>query len=143
MTAILLLHLWFGVTRTAEIPAFEVYQTGYLSAYAPGLAERVMQRRIRLWDQLHPEYGYVPECLIALNEHEHLNSYVVVFYEAEGKHTRWLLCYVVDVAQEEHAEERYRRNLIGEVDYNTFQRYGNGPVTIALLPERRTTWEIK
>ncbi len=125
MTALLLLQLWIGITRTAEI---QPYAQGYLTHYAPKLAESVLDRRMRLYG-LQPYYGYVPACLIALNE-DHVGEYVkVVYHECDADNVDWIICYVVDVDQRDHPDDRPGRGLVGEVNHSTW-RYGNGPVSI-------------
>jgi hypothetical protein len=120
MTALILLHLWFHNP---------IYAEGCITPYATGVAEKVLENRLTYWDQLHPIHG-IPNCLLALNEN-FIDHYAIIYYE----HT-WVLCYVVDVAQKEHGKERNRLGLVGEVDKETYKRFGRGPVSIAVLGDR-------
>ncbi len=121
MTLLLLPYLWFSLA------APDAATNGYLSAYAPGVAERVMDKRMRVWNQLHPDYG-VPACLLALND-DYVDRYALVAYDGGG----WQLCYIVDCAQPIHGRLRERLGLVGEVDAKTFRRWGNGPAVIRVL----------
>ena len=101
---------------------------GYLSAYSPGVMERVAERRMRLWG-LQPSYGFIPECLVALNA-DHVGEYVVLVYSETG----WVeVCWVVDTCQPLDRPARERAGMVAEVNWPTFERLGNGPVMVLLL----------
>lgn len=119
MTLLMLPYLWFS------LQAPDIASQGYLSAYAPGVAERVLDKRVRLYGLAD---DYIPSCLIALNTNQ-VGRYARVDYE-DGT---WLLCYVVDCAAPVHGRTRERLRLVGEVDATTFARFGNGPAVIRVL----------
>ena len=98
-----------------------VIARGTVSPYAPDVAERVFERRIR-WQQV-PQYR--PACLVALND-DHIGEYVLVL---RPEH-RPELCLVVDCAQPLHAIERNKRGLVLETDYHTFHRWRGGEVIV-------------
>jgi len=130
MSDVLFLLLWF-MSPLEAVPALPVHTEGYVTAYAPGLMQQVMARRIREYDQLHPWYGHVPKCLCALNDN-HIDQYVLIFPE---DHPR-VLCYVVDVATPHHVKAREEKNYVIEVDWWTFQDIGPGRVVVSLLERR-------
>lgn len=89
------------------------YGSGYLTHYAPGVAESVVELRQNHFEQLH---GPEPNCLIALNE-DHVGKYAILVYEGGSE-----LCRVIDAAQAKHVDARISRRYIAEVDYNTYWR---------------------
>lgn len=111
------------------------YRSGYVTPYSYGVMESVMQRRMRYFNQLQSQrFGYLPDCLAATNENN-LDNYILVLWSkpSESKVSELKLCYVVDVAQRKHIRERVRNNLILEVDYETYSKYGRGPVKYKVL----------
>jgi len=135
MTDLLFLLLWFGVQCTVgdqhclrQVPALPVTAQGIVSPYAPGVAEDVMRRRIRYFDELHPRYGHVPDCLAALNG-DFVGEYAVVMHGSD-----WSLCWIVDCAWPEHAVVRDAAGLVLEVNHESFERWGNEAVVVSVLP---------
>ncbi len=97
--------------------------TGYVTPYADGVMESVMQRRV-VWQQVTPQPPGV--CLAALND-DHVGEWVTV-ESANGA----LRCYVVDCAQPLHARERKRLTLVLEVDPASYAVIGRGPVRVVV-----------
>jgi hypothetical protein len=86
-----------------------------------------MRRRIRYFDELHPRYGYVPDCLAALNGN-FVGQYAVVLHGSD-----WSLCYLVDCAQPAHAVVRDAAGLVLEIDSESFAEWGNEAVVVSVL----------
>jgi len=94
---------------------------GLVTPYAPGVAERVAERRVS-WGQItQPAPGL---CLAALND-DRIGEYVLVLH---GRGATW--CYVVDCAAPSDAIERKTHSLILEVDAQTYRRIGGGRVAV-------------
>ena len=135
MTDLLFLLLWFGVQCAGidqhclrQVPALPVTVQGSVTPYAPGVAEDVMRRRIRYFDELHPRYGHVPDCLAALNG-DFVGEYAVVMHGSD-----WSLCWIVDCAQPGHAVARDAAGLVLEVDDGSFAEFGSEAVVVSVLP---------
>ena len=114
--------------------AFQIHTTpietvrhpgGYVTPYAPGVMESVLDRRLKYYGDLHPLW--VPNCLAALNDN-HLDTYIVVIWP-----TGWRICYVADTAQKGHGLDRSKKGLELEVDSKTYATLGRGPVIIFLM----------
>lgn len=138
MNVLVFLMLWFGVTTQFAIPALEIHTEGVLTYYDEGMMQSVLRNRFS-YDHLHPHYGYIPDCLVALND-DHVDEYVVLFYAGDFE-----LCYVIDVAQKEHVKAREKLNLVAEVDYDTFRRmrekvpeYEDVEVRVAILGDSQS-----
>jgi len=101
---------------------------GFVTPYAPGMMEEVLERRLKYYRDLHPLW--VPSCLAALNDN-HLDTYIIVIWPAG-----WRICYVVDLAQPEHSLIRSNQCLELEVDSKTYADLGRGPVIIFLMQGR-------
>jgi hypothetical protein len=142
LNEILMILLWFGIqcarADTHEclyrVPALPVYAQGGVTPFREGLAWEVRSRRMRWYFELQQQYyGYMPDCLCALNQ-PHVGDYVVVFYPEVVRAGRsWIICYVVDTARPEHGARREEEHNVIEVDHDTFTQLGNGPVVVSLL----------
>jgi hypothetical protein len=98
--------------------------TGYVTPYADGVMERVMERRVG-WHQVQRQPPGV--CLAALNDAEHVGRWVTVEHRAGL--TR---CYVVDCARPDHAIERKMISLVLELDPASYAVIGRGPVRVTV-----------
>lgn len=96
--------------------------TGYVTPYAPGVMERVAERRVA-WGQVQRQPDGV--CLAALNDPWHLGKWVTVTH-AGGS----VRCLVVDCAQPDHAIERKMVSLVLEVPPAWYAVIGRGPVSV-------------